>query len=745
MRRSVNGGKTGPASTVKQNSGGGGTASKRGVSTDENNANADVKNVLTCDEDNHVQAMAGPVTARLKMLEKKCSQILDMQMKFNILDKWITQQFGIKLFPPEVVNMEKLANGNPEDVDNPFYAVYLVCQRVKFLEEKVKKLEARPYEDMGELKPTSNYSSSHAFRNFKGQGKSSGGGGVKRTYGNSSPSTPKKPKLIPRPAPPSSNYPFKPSVKILPKDPNAVTPSKKDTSEQLDLAKASSSPKKSVAVEEKEPESKQESIDGKEQVLDEKSVSSENQAKESSDDNAKDKVTPDPQDESKDTTVEGMDIEKSAVDIPKEDSTSADQQEKPVEESSVEAAAAEMSVIKQEDMSADEAIGEDAVPEVLGEKSVAASEKESLSEDALLFDDSAPVADDMMEFESGQEESEMEIEQKPVLPLEEDLGGDISGSEASVSSLASSSSKPRLSTRRKKGAMAAAAAASGGTGKHSEEEKPVMYTARGRRHTVPRRYAEFTGHDNVVSILKSQQRAEKSAAAAASAAGSSKGGKRQSVTPTKTQDTPPRIRKMVKTPKTPSPKKAALTDSDGDGDFREGKKKSGSGSSSSTLPQDRPPCVDVLVDKVMGREVDSDGMVVLSESYPNIFVNQQQLVAVIVKSNGKSTRLTRKMTTLVFEDSVLASASPFGTKYYKDRLPPEPLEAMVDFIADSGFEPHYSKKKIYMIVGQVCNEARAGRVSRKFMQPLEPGTSASGQPLDCISEASSPASQSTPP
>lgn len=85
------------------------------------------------------------------------------------------------------------------------------------------------------------------------------------------------------------------------------------------------------------------------------------------------------------------------------------------------------------------------------------------------------------------------------------------------------------------------------------------------------------------------------------------------------------------------------------------------------------------------------------------------------------------MTTLVFEDSVLASASPFGTKYYKDRLPPEPLEAMVDFIADSGFEPHYSKKKIYMIVGQVCNEARAGRVSRKFMQPLEatPGSSGS--------------------
>lgn len=102
--------------------------------------------------------------------------------------------------------------------------------------------------------------------------------------------------------------------------------------------------------------------------------------------------------------------------------------------------------------------------------------------------------------------------------------------------------------------------------------------------------------------------------------------------------------------------------------------------------------------------------------------------------DGKATRLTRKMTTLVFEDSQLASASPFGTKYYKDRLPPEPLEAMVDFIADSGFEPHYTKKKIYMIVGQVCNEARAGRVSRKFMHPLEntplPGPSGGSVPTD---------------
>lgn len=104
------------------------------------------------------------------------------------------------------------------------------------------------------------------------------------------------------------------------------------------------------------------------------------------------------------------------------------------------------------------------------------------------------------------------------------------------------------------------------------------------------------------------------------------------------------------------------------------------------------------------------------------------------------------MTTLVFEDSVLASASPFGTKYYKDRLPPEPLEAMVDFIAESGFEPHYSKKKIYMIVGQVCNEARAGRVSRKFMHPLEatPGSSQAASQENPSSVPTSPTPESSP-
>jgi hypothetical protein len=46
-------------------------------------------------------------------------------------------------------------------------------------------------------------------------------------------------------------------------------------------------------------------------------------------------------------------------------------------------------------------------------------------------------------------------------------------------------------------------------------------------------------------------------------------------------------------------------------------------------------------------------------------------------TDGMSTRLTRKLTTLVFEDQVLANASPFGTKYYSERLPPEPLLAMV--------------------------------------------------------------------
>lgn len=38
--------------------------------------------------------------------------------------------------------------------------------------------------------------------------------------------------------------------------------------------------------------------------------------------------------------------------------------------------------------------------------------------------------------------------------------------------------------------------------------------------------------------------------------------------------------------------------------------------------------------------------------------------------DGMATRLTRKLTTLVFEDQVLANTSPFGTKYYQERLPP---------------------------------------------------------------------------
>jgi len=37
---------------------------------------------------------------------------------------------------------------------------------------------------------------------------------------------------------------------------------------------------------------------------------------------------------------------------------------------------------------------------------------------------------------------------------------------------------------------------------------------------------------------------------------------------------------------------------------------------------------------------------------------------------------------------------------------------LIDFIIDSGFEPIHSPKKICMLVAQVCNEARAGRVRK---------------------------------
>lgn len=76
---------------------GGGTATRRATATDENQAQGGDKMGPT-NRDDSPMGMSGPVTARLKLLEKKYSQVLEMQAKFNILDKWVQQQFGKELF-----------------------------------------------------------------------------------------------------------------------------------------------------------------------------------------------------------------------------------------------------------------------------------------------------------------------------------------------------------------------------------------------------------------------------------------------------------------------------------------------------------------------------------------------------------------------------------------------------------------------------------------------------------------------
>lgn len=472
-------------------------------------------------------------------------------------------------------------------------AVYLVMQRVKFLEEKVKKLEARPLEEIPEPKPTSNYSSAHAFRNLKGGKGSSGGGGggVKRGYVSASPTTPKKAKMIPRPVAPSSNYPFKPSVKILPRDPNMPSPIKiKDKEPDPPKVILSINQSEDTTKSEIKKETQDKEKEGEVKIAEAPAVVAEGAVGMDKKNDKEDESLPENMEIDKITNgkdVDGVAAE-GAVNVDTEKPTS--QAELPASQESVSTEILSGTVVADVE-----------VKEEIADNLEELSDKQMAEDDTLpqLEDATADIPDEEMEDESGQEEGDMEVEQKPVVPLD-DEGGDVSGSEASASSLASSSSKPRLSTRRRQAAMAASTSTTTAE-KATEEEKPVMYTARGRRHTVPRRYAEFTGHDNVVSILKSQQRAEKTAAA-----GSSKSTRRQAVTPTKPQDTPPKIKKMVKSTKTPSPKKLPiLTDSDGEGEPGTSKKKSGP----STAASERPPCVDALVDRVMTREVDSDGMV----------------------------------------------------------------------------------------------------------------------------------------
>lgn len=123
------------------------------------------------------------------------------------------------------------------------------------------------------------------------------------------------------------------------------------------------------------------------------------------------------------------------------------------------------------------------------------------------------------------------------------------------------------------------------------EEKQVTYTTRGRRHTLPRRYAEFTGHDNVASILKSQQRASGTNA-----------GKTKKV--------------YIEKPKTPTKPKAApkpVTPKKPDGS--------------------RPECVYKLIADVQAKEVDESGDIILWDPIPSVKVNQQQLISVIFRSS----------------------------------------------------------------------------------------------------------------
>lgn len=489
-------------------------------------------------------------------------------------------------------------------------AVYLLIQRLKVLEEKVKTLEARPFEDISEAAPTSNYSSAHAFRNFRGR-KVATAGAVKRGYAASAPTTPKKAKMAARPTPPSATYPFKPSVKILPRDPNTPSPIKKEV---VLVAASTASPSKSVS-----PTKPNEKIAV---ASPEVAETSETKTKENK--------------EGHGNIILGETPESGSG-----QSQTIDEQATPVKVEVIETPdnQSQISGIEDTNKNADDGLSkpthdEDVKPEI----SEITSDSEQLTQKLDMIEEPTATSEDLVKSEKMSEEGEGEIpqleevmpddamdieseledaDQKPTVPMEEDPG-DVSGSEASVSSLASSSSKLRLSTRRQ--AAAAATVTSGGNaGKEPEDEKPVMYTARGRRHTVPRRYAEFTGHDNVVSILKSQQRAEKSA-------GTTKGGKRQTVVSSKLPDTPPKIKKMVKSSKTPSPKKATMfADSDGEG---EGQTSGGSAKKKSTQSgavSERPASVDALVERVMAREVDSDGMV----RHENPAANHPRLIVLV--------------------------------------------------------------------------------------------------------------------
>lgn len=138
----------------------------------------------------------------------------------------------------------------------------------------------------------------------------------------------------------------------------------------------------------------------------------------------------------------------------------------------------------------------------------------------------------------------------------------------------------------------------GGNSSNVEEEVEVLpqvtYTTRGRRHTLPRRYAEFTGHDNVASILKSQQRAS----------GSNSGKVRKAVV------------EKPKTPSKPRPPPKVTTPKKADGS--------------------RPECVYKLIADVQGKEVDEQGNITLWEPIPSVRVNQQQLISVIFRSSMKN-------------------------------------------------------------------------------------------------------------
>lgn len=493
-------------------------------------------------------------------------------------------------------------------IDYPAYlyfvcadAVYLVIQRMKFLEERVKKLEARPYEETYEPKPTSNYSSAHAFRNFKGKpGPASSG--VKRTYGASSaPTTPKKAKVVARSTTPQT-YSYKPSVKILPRDPNATTPVKKPTENR-------DSPSKIVSPIKLNEEVK---------VVVKVEMDAPPDAETQKEAQATQKQTNVKDENQQDNTEILVQVETSSAGDAEDTKTALDEKMEVVENkegkqsnNSIETNKtddAENNGTPEKDESTGTASSEKEIPKLPEETEKTESQTNEKQDDVVAKEPTQDDSDHLeevagapmdigMDMDSEQELDDEEVEQKPEIPFEDD---DISGSEASASSLTFTPGpgpgRPRLSTRRQ------AAASSSTTDKTTDEEKPVMYTARGRRHTVPRRYAEFTGHDNVVSILKSQQKAEKST----ERTGPGRPGRKPGSS--KLKGSPPKMKKMVKTPKTPK-KVQPQFDSDGDLDLTDGgtppKKKAGT----STVPIEKPPCVDALVDRVMAREVDSDGMV----------------------------------------------------------------------------------------------------------------------------------------